>query len=166
MFDRAVVDSATFARESGRLSGTVAIASLARLHDMLFDRSGDVVYTLTGFVNHEGKPCLRLTVRGDVILPCQHCLGPVRLHLDSARNFVLVPAGEPLSDPADEAESVEQLYADPRLDVVTLVEDEVILSLPMVVGHEERVCQPLVSDGATTGKHGSPFSVLASLRRR
>ncbi len=164
MFDRAVVDSVAFARESGELRATVAIAALARLHDALFDQSGVIAYELAGHVDREGIPSLRLMLGGDLVLRCQRCLGPVRFRFDAVRNFVLIPAGQALSDPADEAEDTESLHADPNLDVTTLVEDEVILGLPMVAGHEEGACV-VASPKAQADERESPFNALAVLKR-
>jgi uncharacterized protein len=107
----------------------------------------------------------RLTLGGELVLRCQRCLGAVRFQLEAVRNFVLVPAGRALSDPADEAEDTEQLYADPKLDVIALVEDEVILGLPMVAGHEEGACAaPLPK--AEAGRPESPFNALVDLERQ
>jgi uncharacterized protein len=165
MFDRAVVDSVAFARESGELRATVAVAGLARLHDALFDQSGAIAYGLAGRVDQEGKPSLRLALDGELVLRCQRCLGPVRFRFEAVRNFLLVPADQALSDPADEAEDTEQLYADPKLDVIALVEDEVILGLPMAAGHEEGACAaPLPK--AEAGRRESPFNALADLKRQ
>jgi uncharacterized protein len=165
MFDRPVVDSVAFARGSGELCATVAVTALGRLHDALFDQSGAIAYELAGHVDQEGKPSLRLALGGELVLRCQRCLGPVRFRFDTVRNFVLVPAGQALSDPADEAEATEQLHADPKLDVIALVEDEVILGLPMVAGHEEGACAA-PSPKSESGKRESPFNALAALKRQ
>jgi len=165
MFDRPVVDSVTFAREAGELRGEIAVKILDRLHDAVTDDTGAISYRLSGFVNAEEKPSLRLWVSGMLKLVCQRCLGPVDFRLESIREFELVAQGVPLSDPAEEAEDVEQIYADPRLDVAALVEDEVILSLPMVSSHEPGECQAVVAQGA--GKQtDSPFSKLSALKRQ
>ena len=165
MFDRPVVDSMTFARESEELSGQAAIENLTRLHDALADKTGAISYRLRGFVNAEEKPTLRLSVSGDLKLVCQRCLAPVDFRIDSEREFELVAQGTELSDPADEADDVEQIYAEPNLDVVVLIEDEVILSLPMVSSHEPGRCQGLPSPGSVA-EAVSPFGKLAMLRRQ
>jgi uncharacterized protein len=165
MFDRAVIDSVAFARESGELRATVSVTALARLQDALFDQSGTIAYELAGRVGQEGKPSLRLTLGGELVLRCQRCLGPVRFRFDAVRNFMLVPEGQALGDPADEAEDTEQLHADPKLDVIALVEDEVILGLPMIAGHEDGACvAPLPK--AEAGMRESPFYALAGLKRQ
>ena len=56
MRDRVTVDSNAFARDAGELRGARAVADLTRLHDVLFDQSGEIAYRLTGAVN---KDCSR-----------------------------------------------------------------------------------------------------------
>ena len=165
MFDRPVVDSVTFAREAGELRGEIPVASLGRLRGAVADDTGSVAFSVSGFINDLGKPALGLRVAGNLKLVCQRCLGPVDFQLDSQRTFELVPPDIALGDPADEAEDVEQIHADPRLDVVELVEDEAILSLPMVSSHTEGGCEAPLA-GAKDTQDRSPFSKLAALKRQ
>jgi uncharacterized protein len=165
MFDRPVVDSAAFAREAGQLRGQVPVASLTRLRDAVADDTGAVRYAVDGFIDDQGKPALKLSVSGDLRLVCQRCLGPVEFRLDSQRTFQLVPQDVPLGDPADEAEDVEQVHADPKLDVIGLVEDEAILSLPMASSHEAGQCEAPQA-GAADAAQRSPFGKLSTLKRQ
>lgn len=165
MFDRPVVDSVTFAREAEELSGEIAVNNLTRLHDALADDTGAISYRLSGFVNAEEKPSLRLSVSGNLKLVCQRCLGPLDFRLDSEREFELVAQGAMLGDPAEEPEDVEQIYADAKLDVVGLIEDEAILSLPMVASHRAGECAAVVAKDAGAGTD-SPFSKLSALKRQ
>jgi uncharacterized protein len=165
MRDRVCVDSVAFAREAGELRGRVATADLPRLHDSLFDQSGEIGYSLTGTVNKDGIASLRLDIAADLLMTCQRCLGPVVFSLKSARNFELVPQAQALGDPAEEADDVERIHADANLDVDALVEDEILLGLPMVAGHRPGECRPpLAAVDESTKK--SPFSSLAMLKRQ
>jgi uncharacterized protein len=165
MWDRVALDSVAFAREAGELRGTVAIADLPRLRDMLFDQSGEIAYSLTGAVNQDGVASLRLGIAAGLLMTCQRCLGPVKFSLQSVRNFELVPADQALGDPAEEPGDVERIHADAKLDVTVFVEDEAILCLPMVAGHHPGECaSPIVGDGESGKK--SPFSSLAGLKRQ
>ena len=165
MRDRVAVDSVAFARDASELRGTVAIADLPRLHDALFDQSGEIAYSLAGAVSKEGIASLELDIAAELLMTCQRCLGPVKFSLKSARNFVLVPQMEALGDPAEEPEDAERIRADARLDVAALVEDEAILCLPMVAGHEPGACSPPLAAGGESDKK-SPFSSLAVLKRQ
>ena len=54
MRDRVSVDSVAFARDASELRAVVAIAELLRLHDALFDQSGEIAYRLAGAVDKDG----------------------------------------------------------------------------------------------------------------
>ena len=164
MFDRPVVDSSAFAREAGQLKGQVAIQDLDRLRDQVIEQAGRLDFELSGFVNARGKQALRLRVRGDLMLACQRCLGPLAFRLDSTREFELVPPEQALDDLAEEADEIEQMHAQPKLDVLSMVEDEAILSLPMAATHDAGSCEPLAT--GAQGAAESPFSKLSALKRQ
>ncbi len=164
MRDRITVDTIAFARNADELRGTLAVAELPRLQDVLFEQSGEVTYRLTGAMDKDGIASLGLSVEAGLVLTCQRCLGPVEFKLDMARNFELVPASRELGDPAEEPGDVERIHADPNLDVGAMVEEEVILSLPMVAAHLPGEC--LTPPAAGAGNEAtSPFSALAALKR-
>lgn len=165
MNDPAVVDSAAFARNSGELHGTIRLERLSRLRDALLDCSGEVAYALKGIVSSEQKPLLQLKVTGSLKLPCQRCLGPLDWEFESERIFELVPPGQVLSDPADEDQEVEQIFADPKLDVTCLVEDEIILAMPMAVRHETGACAAPGRQAEQSGRE-SPFRALSGIKRQ
>jgi uncharacterized protein len=165
MQDRVAVDSVVFARDAGELRGTLAIVGLPRLHDTLFDQSGEITYCLTGAVNKDGIATLRLDIAAELLMTCQRCLGPVKFSLKSTRNFELISETQALGDPAEERDDVERIHADAELDVDVLVEDEVILCLPMVAAHLPGECSsPLASRSESEKK--LPFSSLAALKRQ
>jgi uncharacterized protein len=164
MFDRPVVDSFAFAREAGTLEGRVAVHALARLREALADDQGTLEYRLAGFTNARAKPGLRLRVRAELGLACQRCLGRVAFSLDSDKEFELVAPGVALGDLTEESDDFEQMYADARLDVVGLAEEEAILSLPMVAAHEPGTCEALDAQAPTAAE--SPFGKLSVLKRQ
>ncbi|MFN0038013.1 MAG: YceD family protein [Burkholderiales bacterium] len=149
-----------FAKESGELKGSIAVAELPRLHDLVLETGGCLEFGLHGQVDGNGKPGLRVSVAGPLMLTCHRCLGPMDFRIDATRMFELVPVGTPLADVTEEPLDVEQVHADPKMDVCTLVEDEVILALPMVIAHPEQNCTPLIKVLPEISK-ASPFYVLA-----
>jgi uncharacterized protein len=165
MRDGVAVDSVAFARAADELRATLAITDLARLHDALFDQTGEITYRLTGAVSKDGISTLRLEIAADLVLVCQRCLGPVQHSLKATRDFELVPENQPLGDPADEPGDVERIHEDAKLDVAALVEEETILCLPMVAVHRSGECSVSAeSFGEKEAK--SPFSLLSALKRQ
>jgi len=125
------------------LSGSLGRESLPRLvadvADSLTPLHVAVQYRLSG-VTEMGRPALVLEIEADVPLRCQRCLGlyqqPISLRtvLPVARDEVELARWES-DDPM-----LDALVAEPDMDVVALVEDEVLLSLPVVPEHPEGCC--------------------------
>ena len=164
MRDGLAIDSLAFARDADELNATLAVADMARLDDVLFDRSGEVAYRLSGAVNKDGISSLKLDLAAELVLVCQRCLGPVHFNLSATRHFELIPETQPLGDPAEEPGDVERMHANAQLDVAELVEEETILCLPMVARHQAEECS--VSPGLQEKETRSPFSSLAALKRQ
>ena len=75
---------------------------------------------------------VRLAVTADVVLTCQRCLGRVRRKLSSVAQLVFADEDAPELPDGHEA-----VGGDPRkLDLAALVEDELLLGLPIIPQHE------------------------------
>ncbi|MGP1676354.1 MAG: YceD family protein [Giesbergeria sp.] len=125
--------------------------------------SGAVLdFVLTGEINERGKPGIRLAVDGSVRLECQRCLGNVNWPLRLEARLELA-SGEAEVLAADD--DIERVVAGRDMNVAALVEDEVILALPMVPKHEQ--CNAAdVAAGAGGGAEPSAFQALAALKKR
>lgn len=158
---RAVIDSLEFARAGGRLAGSVAVADLGRLADALADGSGELDCSLDGGRDEDGKPYLHLQVNGVLRLACQRCLSalPFDVHVDS-RLLPMAPGQEwPDEELSDDAS--DMIEADAALSVMSLIEDEVLLALPIAPRHED--CRPPSAAGGDSKP--SPFAALADLKK-
>jgi uncharacterized protein len=132
------------------LAGELDVAALARVADQLgsADRPARVAWTIEGGQDGLGRPMLTLTVQGSLPLVCQRCLQPCDVAVDQRSELLLA---------RDEAE-LKRLDADQRevvlasapLDARTLVEDELLLSLPFAPRHPEAEC----ARGASSGGEG------------
>lgn len=79
---------------------------------------------------------LNLGVKTRLVMQCQRCLEPVDIAVDIAPWFRIV-ADEATAATLDaEMEDVDVLAAEGPLDLLTLIEDEILLSLPAVPMHE------------------------------
>jgi uncharacterized protein len=141
MSARRPFDSLQFAKSGESLSGSLRVEELPRLSDSLRPDDVAVQYRLVG-VKASGRPALRLHVTANVWLTCQRCMTryPELLELDSvlpvARNEAELQRWETL-DPL-----LDALVADPALDLAALVEDEILLGMPLVPMHAEGDCDP------------------------
>ncbi len=156
----ATIDSLEFAREGKRLTGEVDVREMGRLADSLVDCAGKLAFTLVGGHDAKSRPVLNTHVEGDLMLRCQRCLRPLpyRVAVDS-QLLVLMPQSPKA---AEELEDLDGIPADPRTSVTALIEDEVLLALPMAPRHAGDVCE---LTAAAKQPDPSPFAALERLKR-
>jgi uncharacterized protein len=159
MSHQPVIDGLEFARTGSKLQGAWPVADFARLRDMLRTDDGTLQYKLLGVAQERGRPALQLRVGGMLQLVCQRCLGALEfpLHIDVSLQLAATQAevdAQPL-----EAEGPEQIVAGREMPVRELVEDEVLLALPLAPRHER--CAG--SQARAAGGEKSPFAGLRGL---
>lgn len=159
---------AEFVRSGEKLSGMLAASDLDRLRQQLAGQeasgqSGQVHYEVAGVVTERGHDALDLAVRGTVALTCQRCLEPVQVAFDSHRRIIFAAQADTL-DAVYDAEDTDVVEAVDTLDVVELIEDEVLLSLPMAPMHAADACQ--AAQGDENAPAESPFAALAQWARK
>jgi uncharacterized protein len=133
-----VIDGLQFARAALEQRGTVSMERLPRLAQVVCSTEG-LGYHLRGGRASNGKPCLRLSVRGSVELLCQRCLDPIQVPIAIDAELQLAESVREISEADDE---IDRVLASRHMDVGGLVEDEVILALPMVPRHEQCMHRP------------------------
>jgi uncharacterized protein len=168
------LDVAAFCRDAAQLSGQSPLASMARLVSGLSAVPADALadWQLEGALRAvTGGPAqiwLHLQGSAKVLLQCQRCLQDMSevLHVDRRIRFV---RGEAEAAQLDEDSEDDVLALPSRLDLQELLEDELILGLPLVPRHDH--CpQPLVADKSGLGgpavdaETPNPFAALAALR--
>ena len=155
-----LIDLFEFARQHATASGETSLAALERIEAA--ERSGSLAWRATGS-NHGRHGALRLdlTIDGEVALICQRCLQPmsVPLHL---RSKFLVAANEDAADALDSDDDFDVVVGSATFELDTLIEDEVILALPLAPRHA--VCPDGRTDASDGVRKPSPFAALAALK--
>lgn len=139
MSARQTIDSMQFARRAEQQSGVLGDTDLPRLAGQLSPDCPDVQYRLQGRMQ-AGRPYIGLEVQARVRLTCQRCLGEFDEVLELVREYPLARDEAELARWEKEAPLLDALVADPKLVVAELVEDEILLSLPLVPRHPEGAC--------------------------
>jgi uncharacterized protein len=153
-------DPIRFALDGRSLAGRVPLAGLQRMSDVLADPVGEVEWSLTGVSGADAKPFLNLAFKARPVFRCQRCLTALELDFDHFSVLRLVRPGTPIGDDELENDEYDTIEAQPDLDVIALLEEEMLLALPLALMHES--CEPPRPKGGDDRK--SPFDVLASLR--
>lgn len=158
-----VIDSLEFARTGQALRGSLSLPGLARLKDGLADAVGTVEFEVKGGHDARRRPILKVAIHGMLHLQCQRCLEALDHPLQILNTLLLVGVGEAAAGELDD-EDIEWIEASRELDVATLVEDEILLSLPYAPRHEEGACRPL-GTAVAQGAVASAFARLEVLKR-
>ncbi|PUE31789.1 DUF177 domain-containing protein [Limnohabitans sp. Jir72] len=172
--DPSHLDVAAFARDGASLEGQSPLAALPRLLDEQVAgdlKAGLVAWRLEGRLVPQsgGADQIWLDLHASVALPmqCQRCLTPVLEPVEAERSFRFVADEATAASLDDEAEE-DILVISRDFDALALVEDELILSLPLVPLHE--VCPQAMPMSAvdpefeTEAVKPNPFGVLAGLK--
>lgn len=165
------LDMARLARLGEALAGQWPLATLPRLAEVHLP--GEPAPTVRWRAQGEQRPVLggedeiwlHLQAETVVAMSCQRCLAPVHLPLAVDR-WVRFVRGENQAAELD-ADSEDDVLALPRwLDLAELVEDELLLALPIVPRHA--VCPaplPQAADEAPAeAERANPFAVLAQMK--
>lgn len=171
MFDERLpvhIDPIRFAETGRELKGRIAFSEMERLSTMLHESSGEAEVELNFGVDHEGIRFMRGRIRAEVKLQCQRCLGALPLAIDTEMVLGIVSERDPRELPS---------YYEPLpvgaepIFLRDIIEDELILSLPIVPKHADGQCPKQPNGGAEDSREshsateGNPFAVLAGLKR-
>lgn len=182
------LDVARFARAGAGLEGQVPLQTMQRLCEGTCSvegaAAGVVTWAARGSLREvpAGAPELRLALQANttVGLICQRCLQPLAVDLAIDRTFRFARDDEEAAQLDQVAEDEDVLALGRPLDLLSLLEDELIMALPIVPRHQ--VCpQPLAAwrepsePGAAEGNsrpaaqdptlRPHPFAVLGTLKR-
>jgi len=158
-----MVNSLEFARNSRFIEGNVPLKWLPNLADRLLELDGSLAVSLEGWQSEE-KFLLRLVIDGTLLLQCQRCLASVRLPMQVNSVLQLISTDESWPDEELMDDEIDAIEASEALDVVGLIENEVLLALPLAPRHE--YCELPGEAGVAENEYGSAsFLALAALKK-
>ena len=151
------------AKNSEQIKGSLSLDSLARLEDILLDNRGQVQYSLSFDFDASGICLIKSDIDTAVLLQCQRCLKSVIIEIQ--KNSVLGVYKD-----SDEFKKLEDNYEPFQLDeefilVEKLIEDELLLAIPLVPLHSNKKCigEDVLKAFNVNNKMNS-FSALAKLK--
>jgi uncharacterized protein len=168
------LDVAAFARQRASLSDQDPLPRYERLASELHGPAPEAVvaWQVQGeqrtAVDGGSRPALHLRVEADLPLTCQRCMGEVRTTVTVDRHFIFVP-DEDTAAALDDASEDDVLALAADFDLHALIEDELLLALPLVPRHAQcpEVVQLSVQDAdfeAAQEQQAHPFAALARLK--
>jgi uncharacterized protein len=160
-------DTANFQRQvelGSTLSGEVSISRFPRLSEMLVSDDGSAMASLV-FGYSAGYASVKGSITADLKVECQRCLQPMDLKVDSRFKFAFVHDEDEFDLIPDEFEPY--IIEGDEQSVIDILEDELLLSVPMVPVHDER-CSEFMSvheqDKQAEREASHPFAALKALK--
>jgi uncharacterized protein len=148
-FSLSHVDIAALARSEASVSGALSLAGDAVSLGQHFPRLSaescvpgglagvkwSLLAEMRSAADGAEQPWLHLEGIAQLALVCQRCLGPVTVELQADRWFRFV-ADEETAAAEDDLSEEDVLVLEPRMDAWSLIEDELIMAIPLVPMHE------------------------------
>jgi uncharacterized protein len=173
-FQPSRLDVAAFALARATLEGSDALQQYERLAcDLQNPQAGPPIKWQAmgerrGAVDGSIRAALHLRIEADLLLTCQRCMGPVATPVRIDRHLVFVP-GEAAAAALDDESEDDVLELTPALNLHALIEDELLMALPLVPRHdrcpgEVKLSAQDAGFNAAGAEKTSPFAALAGLK--
>lgn len=154
--------------------GSVAPADLHRLRGLLAADEGQVHAAISCDLDEASRTVLSVAVNAIISVRCQRCLEIFQRPLDANSRLAVVRTDE---QAAGLPEGLEPVLATREIDLWAVVEDELVLAMPVYSYHEDRTCIERLAGAefaasaagddkpAQNVETNGPFNVLAQLKR-
>ncbi|MBM3384536.1 MAG: hypothetical protein FJY40_05305 [Betaproteobacteria bacterium] len=133
---RPVIDGLEFARTGSRLQVNWPVSDFPRVRDSLRADTGTIDCELEGVQEQLGRRALQLRLSGTLQLTCQRCLGLLAHAVRVDQVLLLAETQAEIDAEPVSPEAPERILAGRQMQVHGLVEDELVLALPIAPRHE------------------------------
>jgi uncharacterized protein len=146
------------------LSGSIALEAMPRLVGSLYDTQGSVYIDLAFGKDEQRIAYLRGSIRANLLLVCQRCLQPMKFSVFVEPCLGLVTSVQQMEVLPDNYEPL--LLETQTMSLTAIVEDELMLDLPLVPKHDDEECkkQKTVSSSEDVLRE-HPFAILTQLKK-
>ncbi|MDH5472778.1 MAG: YceD family protein [Gammaproteobacteria bacterium] len=154
------------ADKGGEIQGKWPISELPRLKELLVNDAGEVEVEMK--LGRQGKfRYVTGTIAGMLAVTCQRCMQPMDLPLNTEFKLALVQTEEQADQLPDEFEPL--LADEDKISVPDLLEEEMLLAIPLVALHDTDCSDYLLeqkkwqAENESVQEKKNPFSVLKDL---
>lgn len=169
------IDPRRYAEKRRLLSGELPVKEFSRLASSLIEPEGRVHFNLDFDLDEEKRRIVSGTASSCLKVECQRCLSPMPIELKAEINLAIVK-DEATAKLLPKRYDPLVLAVGDEVSIVDLLEDELLLELPLFAMHESDQCDSAspylekaeVKSGQqeSSVKKESPFSVLSQLKKK
>ncbi len=143
--------------------GNMSLSQMARLSELVLASEGVIPVTFEFGYNAFQHASIKGHYEAHLNVECQRCLEPMELVIDQDFELLIDASEEDI-----QSFELDSVYStDGYLDMVEVIEDELILALPIIMMHENTNCNKYLQaapDEEPPVETNNPFAVLQSLK--
>jgi len=168
------IEPLRLARSQRLMQGRLPLSRMPRLVAVLDDTTGDVDVELEFDVDKSGIAWMKGHLTCTLPLSCQRCMQTLLMPVDTTFKLAMIESETEIERLGEEYEPL--LLDDSLVSVAELVEDELLLSLPIVPKHETESChatdyeethsEVVAEVNNEPEEKKNPFAALADLKRK
>lgn len=167
------LDPVRAAQKRSTYDGIIPLKDLARLAEQILSTEGDVVTEVECGTDEQGLVYLQGKAEAALQVTCQRCGEPMTLAASCSFAYTPVKEGADDSDLVDIPERYDIVERNEfgEINLRLLIEDELILALPLFPMHEVGLCNPdqvQMSWGEIEPEpeKPNPFAILQELKKK
>ena len=162
------IDPRKLALQGTKLEGQIDASNLTRLSSAVADICGSVNASIAFEIDESRQPIVRGTLSVSVDVICQRCLDTMAMDLQAQFALQVIWSEDQIANVAPNYEP--WIVVDKAADLIPVIEDELLLALPIVNYHKPGDCtgNALQQNEAVNEEEAiadNPFSVLQQLKK-
>ena len=162
-------DPVLFANRGRQFAGNIPVQDMPRIKELAPNSDGQFYVTMTFSMSSLKFPMVKGTIEGEVVQTCQRCMGNAEVPIGSQFQLLLITP-DSLDLASEEGHEIFE-YTGLVITTANLIEDEIILSIPVIAKHEDiEKCGSSVKkwmhefDEVPTDEKDNPFAKLKDLK--
>lgn len=164
-------DPRKLASHEAAIEGRLLLSQFPELSAALASNEGDAFVHLNFRVDEDRRYIATGSIKSTVLVECQRCLEPCPVELEVDLSLCFVYDEEHAKNIPSDYDPV--VMTDGEVVLAEMVEQELLLALPIVAYHEESGCNPVALKYASSTDDApddeikpNPFSILAELKAK
>jgi uncharacterized protein len=166
-----LIDNIAFSNKNDRIEGELSLQDCPRLDELMkssslttptkINHTGLISYVLQGKTDAAGQHILQLSILSNLTTSCQRCLNAMPLNINLNFNYLVgeVSDTDVEAVDVDNSDDYDLQQANKAMDLIALIEDEIIMAMPIAPMHEVGCTE----QATQSGEKPNPFAVLKGL---
>ena len=126
-------DPLLFAKRGRQFAGNIPVHDLPRIMELAPNSESEFHVTMTFLMSSLQFPMVKGTIEGEIVQLCQRCMSDASIPVRSQFQLILVTP-DLVEHASEEGHEIFE-YTGQSITTATLIEDEIILSMPIVAKH-------------------------------